>query len=230
MTENEFFEFACRSAKRATSNFGRIGHLICTQKRSLLELTLREPEMRTAFQQEAEHSNVFYGIEVPTRHTYRFTNTANGTTYRRGLIDFALLDSPSATETPDVLVELKEGPPNWAQIIQEDKSALDDYPKITKDIHKMSAEPAKSGRCMLHICQAADSGTINALLKKYDAVTQRAMDSAIATVTRCSGQACDGWFMLVILVVHQRGASKGSFIHRYSWANDHWNKSQTVQL
>ena len=56
MTEAEFIEFARSAALRATSNIGQIGHLVCTQANAKGEPTVREPEMRAAFQQEAEET------------------------------------------------------------------------------------------------------------------------------------------------------------------------------
>ena len=223
MTEAEFLDFARAAALRATRNIGRIGNLVCTQANAKGEPTLREPEMRTAFQQEAEEQGLFYGIEVPTRYTYRFT-TKEGTKQRRALVDFALLGSASVTADRNVLVEFKQGQPN--RILPTEDTPLD-YPKITKDLHKLWAEPVRHGRCMFHICQAADSGTFSAIEAKYNAVTQNAISLAAETVGENPANAQDGilsdcWFLLLILVLHQRGSSTGSFLHAGTWQGSHW--------
>ena len=108
MTEAEFIELARATALRATSNIGQIGHLVCTQANGKQEPTLREPEMRSSFQQEAEERGLFYGIEVPTKYTYRFVDT-EGQRRRRALVDFALLGAGAAAADRDVLVEFKQG-------------------------------------------------------------------------------------------------------------------------
>ena len=74
MTEAEFLDFARCAALRATSNIGRIRHLVCIQARNPKEPTLREPELRAAFEQEAEERSLYYGIEVRTVHTCRFVD------------------------------------------------------------------------------------------------------------------------------------------------------------
>ena len=220
MTETEFLDFARNASSRATSNVGRVGHLICTQARNTKKPTLREPEMRTAFQQEAEERRLFYGIEVPTVYSYQFTGVGT----RRALVDFALLASDTAKADRDVLVEFKQGQPNGV------RSAVDDtfdYPKITKDLHKLWAEPVRHGRCMFHICQAANSGTLSAVQAKYNAVTQEAITRASKTMdenpeSTAADFPSDAWFLLLILVLHQRGEKTGSFLHRATWEEKQW--------
>ena len=230
MTEAEFFEFARSAALRATSNIGRIGHLVCTQANKKQEPTLREPEMRTAFQQEAEERKLLYGIEVPTQYKYRFVDKV-GTVRRRALVDFVLLGSDPATMDRDVLVEFKQGQPN--RVLPTEDTPLD-YPKITKDLHKLLAEPGCHGRCMFHICQAADEGcqadsrTFAAIEAKYNAVTQNAINLASKTTGGHSDLAAqDGngpnrWFLLLILVLHQRGEKTGSYLHKATWDGSRW--------
>ena len=133
MTEAEFLEFARSAALRATSNIGSIGHLVCMQANAKGEPTLREPEMRTAFQQEAEERGLFYGIEVPTHYTYRFTDKKRELR-RRAPVDFALLGSDSTTADRDVLVKFKRGQPNR---VLPTEDTPQDYPMITKDLHKL---------------------------------------------------------------------------------------------
>ena len=163
MTESEFIGFARSAASRATSNIGQIGHLVCTQANAKGEPKLREPERRVAFQQEAEERGLFYGIEVPTIHTYRFVDRV-GEKRRRALVDFVLLGSDSTTADRDVLVEFKQGQLN--RVLPTEDTPLD-YPKITKDLHKLWAEPGRHGRCIFHICQAADAGTLSAIGARY---------------------------------------------------------------
>jgi hypothetical protein len=223
MTEAEFIEYARAAALRATSNIGQIGHLVCTQAKNPKEPILREPEMRTAFQQEAEAREMFYGIEVPTKYPYRFVDT-EGQSRRRALVDFALLNSGEAKSDRNVLVEFKQGQPNRVLSKVDDSF---DYPKITKDIHKLWAEPVRHGSCMFHICQAADRGTLAATEAKYNAVTQNAMNLASATISGNlevlrDDTTSERWFLLLILVLHQRGETTGSFLHRATWQKDHW--------
>ena len=231
MTEAEFFEFPRSAALRATSNIGRIGHLVCTQANKKQEPTLREPEMRTAFQQEAEERKLLYGIEVPTQYKYRFVDKV-GTVRRRALVDFVLLGSDPATMDRDVLVEFKQGQPN--RVLPTEDTPLD-YPKITKDLHKLLAEPGCHGRCMFHICQAADEGTLAVIEAKYNAVAQNAMNLASKTIGENPADAQDGilsggWFLLLILVLHQRGAKTGSLLHRGTWQGSHWEFQQPELL
>ena len=223
MNEADFIVFTRSASLRATSNIGRIGHLVCTQANQKQEPTLREPEMRTAFQQEAEERGLFYGIEVPTVHAYRFT-TKEGIKERRALVDFALLGSASATADRDVLVEFKQGQPNRVLPVGD---TLLDYPKISKDLHKLWAEPGRHGRYMFHICQAADEGTLAAIEAKYNSVTQNAMNLASKTVGANSADAqkgilSDRWFLLLVLVLHQRGSNTGSSLHSATWQGSHW--------
>ena len=223
MTEAEFLEFARSAALRATSNLGRIGHLVCTRANAKGERTLREPEMRAAFQQEAEERGLLYGIEVPTHYTYRFVDN-KGELRRRALVDFALLGSDSTTADRDVLVEFKQGQPN--RVLPTEDTPLD-YPKITKDLHKLWAEPGPHGRCMFHICQAADSGTFSVIKDKYNAATQNALSLASETRRQNLGAAqdeteSDDWLVLLILVLHQRFGKTGSYLHRAKWDGSRW--------
>ena len=162
MTEDDFCGFVDQSVKRATDRIGRVGHLLCTQSANPRERKLREPEMRIAFQQEAEARNLFYGIEVPTTYPYRISGEGE----RCALIDFALLEDALDTDgriVRNVLMELKEGQPYK---VRADESSAFDCPTITKDMHRLWAEPARFGRCIFHICQAADSGTPRGVAQK----------------------------------------------------------------
>lgn len=224
MTEAEFLEFTRSAALRATSNIGRIGHLVCTQANAKGEPTLREPEIRSAFQQEAEERGLYYGIEVPTNYTYRFTNK-EGEKRRRALVDFALHGSDLERVNWDVLLEFKQGQPS---VVRSGENAAPDYPTIRKDLHKLWGEPANYGRCMFHICRAADAGTLTAIKAKYNAVTHNSMNLASATMRAHSGPAAQGdnghdrWFLLLILVLRQRDEQSGSFLHRATWDGSQW--------
>jgi len=225
MNESDFLALVDRAVLRVTADIGRIGHLVCTQSRSKNEPTIREPEMRTAFQQEAEASGVFYGIEVPTKHTYSF----KGKSRRKALIDLAFLTSPIETDR-DVIVEFKEGQPSGG--LTGDSDELD-YPTITKDVHKLWAEPARSGRCMFHICQAANAGTLPAVISKYNAVTLSAKRSASITISDHKGRANEyggGWFILYVFVLRGRGTSLGSSLQRYRWSGTEWELERKAEL
>jgi len=217
MTENEFQELVDSAVLRITANIGHIGYLVSTQWRNGNEPTLREPEIRTAFQLTAEDYQRYYGIEVPTRHTYRF----EGEGYRRALIDFVLLTSSSHVDR-DVILEFKEGQP---AMVKTDELGAFDCPAITKDLHKLFAEPATSGRCMFHICQAAHSGTVPAVIRKYNEVTKSAKEKAAVTIANhvpMLSQHAGGWFFLYILVLHGRGQQQGWSLQRYSWNGMEW--------
>jgi hypothetical protein len=220
MTEEDFMEFGRAAALRATSNHGRIGNLIFTQTQNASEPTLREPEIRTAFQQEADKRGLFHGIEVPTKYPYQFT----GLGARRALTDFALLDGASISGIRNVLVEFKQGQPAG---VRSELDGTFDYPTITKDLHKLWAEPVRHGRCMFHICQAANERTMRAIKHKYNAVTLDAVNKSSQTIADNQrvirdGAAPDTWFLLLILVLHQRGDHKGSFLHRATWSGSEW--------
>jgi len=169
---------------------------------------------------------------VPTNHTYRFVDK-EGELQRRALVDFALLGSASATADRDVLVEFKQGQPSGVRSV-EDPSL--DYPTITKDLHKLWAEPSLHGRCMFHICQAADAGTLAAIEAKYNAVTQNAINLSAETTGGHSdpaaqnGNGPDRWFLLLILVLHQRGEKTGSFLHKATWDGSRWAFSEPELL
>jgi len=175
---------------------------------------------------------------VPTNHTYRFVDK-EGELQRRALVDFALLGSASATADRDVLVEFKQGQPSGVRSV-EDPSL--DYPTITKDLHKLWAEPSLHGRCMFHICQAADEGcqadsrTFSAIEAKYNAVTQNAINLASKTTGGHSDLAAqDGngpnrWFLLLILVLHQRGEKTGSSLNKATWDGSRWAFSEPELL
>ena len=219
MTAEEFLVFVRKTAHRATEHDGRVGNLVCTrtaQTVSRAEPKLREPELRVAMQQEAETCGQFYGIEVPTRYTYRFTGI--GEIGRRALTDFALLESSNPTAHRTVLVEFKAG-----QQRATDREGIDDYRKITKDLHKLLAEPAMYGCCMLHVCHAADDSTIEALKTTYTSAMKTARPLADATIQNNELVLRDHivggtpWFLLLVLVVHQRGkahAGEGPCLRR----------------
>lgn len=225
MTESDFLDFARAAVRRIAVRPDRIGNLVLTQTRKGDEPTLREPEMRTALQQEADHRGLLYGIEVPTRHTYQFTGIGK----RRALTDFALLDPETPNEVRDVLVELKEGQPSGKDAEVEGE-VVADSPAISKDLHKLRAERVRYGRCMLHICQAANAGTLPALVKKYDAAMRRALVSASATVgdtaaAHSQKEASEPWFILLILVLRQRGkanAAQGPRLYIGKWDGVGW--------
>jgi hypothetical protein len=211
MTEDEFLNFVRKAVCRVTRYIGRIGSLVCTQTEGNGEPTLREPEMRTALQQQADEDRLLYGIEVPTIHDYRFSGTGEGK--RRALIDFALLNSDTPNALRKVLVELKEGQPACVKTDQGE----DNYPTITKDLHKLIAEPSSHGACMLHICQTSDAGTIPSVLLKYNCAMKTAIDNATVTT---NSQVPPIWPLLLIFVVRGKGA--GLFYYKWQVSAKKW--------
>ena len=137
--------------------------------------------------------------------------------------------SPSSGRTPRRQIETcwwnsSKGQPSGVRSV-EDPSL--DYPTITKDLHKLWAEPSLHGRCMFHICQAADSGRFSVIKDKYNAATQNALSLASETRRQNLGAAqdeteSDDWLVLLILVLHQRLGKTGSYLHRAKWDGSRW--------
>jgi hypothetical protein len=85
--------------------------------------------------------------------------------------------------------------------------------KIRKDFEKLLLEGAVDGKSMLHICHAADNGTIPALLPKYNAAIRQAIRLARPAAERLDLRdplldPC--WFEFFVLVVRQRGEAGGN--------------------
>jgi len=231
VTETEFLTFIRAGALLATQVPGRVGYLVLTQERMRGEPTLREPELRTALQIQASLGKLLYGIEVPTFYSYSFA----GNSGRKALTDIALLSGADPYDTRSVLIELKEGQPA-VTISTSGGLKVVDVPAIRKDMHKLLAEPVMHGRCMLHICQATDQRTLPTLVAKYDAATRAAMLDMEKTRTaqpeigrRLPPPPGDLWFLLIFLVLHQRGrefANLGACLHIGTWDGNHWNVKQ----
>ena len=163
-----FVSFVAAAAKRAVVTNGRIGHLVLMQATDSLEPKLREPEMRHALSQVAEVTTVWYGIESPTTQGYRFT-LEPGDRLTSARHDFVLLAESDRDADKSNLLEL-EGQP---KVTVNEYGA--DCPMIRKDLQTLILEKAVDGKCMLHLCHAADSGTIPKLLGKYNAAIAQAI-------------------------------------------------------
>lgn len=200
MNRDAFVAFARQAVARAVSTDGHMGQLVYTQKASN-QPKLREPEMQFAFGYAAEAEGLPYGVEVPTDKLYRFTKEV-GTDKRRGCLDFVILDAVNPEAERLVLVEFKEGQPGT---ITDGRGAY--CPAITKDLHKLLLEPSADGKCMLHMCHAANSGTVRAVLAKYDAALRRAVEDARADddFSAATASRVVGWFEFLLLIGHQRG-------------------------
>lgn len=204
MDATEFHAFVSASAVRAVRTEGRISRLVVTQKTENLEPKIREPEMRHAMAQEAESrpEEVLYGIEVPTREKYRFT-TAPGEQVVSARHDFVILPEGRFDADRLNVVELKKDQPAL-----EGTGDDIDCPAIRKDIMKLILEKAEHGKSMIHICHAANSGTIPAVLHKYNAALWQGlrMSRPIAARLGLLDPFEDPtWFTLFVLVVHRRG-------------------------
>lgn len=198
MDQPAFLSFVAAAARRAVG--GTISHLVLTQTAQNGEPSLREPEMRHALAQEAEArpEPVHYGIEVPTKEGYRFT-MGPGDRETSARHDFVVLAEARHDASRENLVELKKGQAGG--------------PKIRKDLQKLLLERAVDGKCMMHICHAANRQTISALLEKYNAAMPQAIRLAREAATRhpLPDIADDpSWFSLFVLVVRQRGRAGGN--------------------
>ena len=200
-----FYAYVRAAAVRAVRAEGRISRLVLTRTTENLEPKIREPEMRHALAQEAESrsEDVFYGIEVPTRERYRFT-TAPGEQKVSARHDLVILSEARVDADRLNLVELKKDQPAL-------KGTGDDIdcPAIRKDIVKLILEKAEHGKSMIHICHAADSGTIRAVLHKYNAAVWQGLRMSRPTAARLGLPdpfEDTAWFTLFILVVRLRGA------------------------
>lgn len=205
MTRDEFLSFARGAAHRAVSADGRMDCLVYTQVESE-QPKVREPELQFAFGMEAEALGLLYGVEVPTHELYRFTRE-EGLGRRRGCMDFVLLGAPTPDAARLVLAEFKEGQPST---LTDERGTY--CPAISKDLHKLLREPAASGKSMVHICHAANAGTLRAVLAKYDAGLKRAVENVLAEQNpgaRSPWDADTCWFEFLLLIAHQRGKIGG---------------------
>ncbi|HVC95913.1 MAG TPA: hypothetical protein VND64_19645 [Pirellulales bacterium] len=199
MNPNEFRDFVKAASRRAVLCPGRIGGLVLTQTAKNREPRIREPEMRHALAQVAElMGDVYYGIEVPTRGTYRFV-PVGGENKVSARHDFVVLQGASYDAVRLNLVELKKDQPG--------------IPAISKDFQKLIRESAEHGKSMLHICHAANRRTVNSVLKKYNDALYAALTKArqYATEHKLQWPLDDAsWFTLFIFVVRKRGRDGGN--------------------
>lgn len=200
-----FHAFVRAAAVRAVRAEGRIGRLLLTRVTENLEPKIREPEMRHALAQEAESrtEEILYGVEVPTRVKYRFT-TAPGEQEVSARHDLVILSEARFDAERLNVVELKKDQPAL-----EGTGDDIDCPTIRKDILKLILEKTEHGKSMIHICHAADSGTIPAVLHKYNAAVWQGLRKSRPIAARLGLPdpfEDPTWFTLFILVVHLRGA------------------------
>lgn len=203
MDREAFDGFVRAAARRAVQDDGKISRLVLTQASENLEPKIREPEMRHALAQVAEsRPDIFYGIEAPTREGYRFTS-APGEKMVSARHDLVILSEASLNANRMNLVELKEGQPAL-----EGTGENMDCPMVSKDILKLILERAEHGKSMIHICHAANSGTIPALLRKYNVAVKKALRKSLQMADPL-GLPCpfqdSAWFTLFVLVLRQRG-------------------------
>lgn len=202
MERQRFFDLCVEASRLAVRDRGRIGNLRLTQQNERKEPIIREPEMLHAFCRtlDGPEWQTSYGIEVPTEKLYRFVDEEGEKTIRarHDLVLFSGDDS-------DVIVELKTGQPAAS-------ADGDDHPAISKDLRKLLLEKAP-GKAMFHICHAADSGTLPALIKKYNL----ALRFAIARIEEL-GQVREpfDWLDLYVLVLYERNPGGQPAIHRFS--------------
>ena len=126
----------------------RIGRLVLTQatKSKKPEPKIREPEMLHAMAQEAERrKTIFYGIEAPTKGSFRFT-LAPGERRTTARHDFVVLNGRRRSSERMNLLELKKDQPDT--IGPDDNK---DCPKVRKDFQELIVELAGDGKAMLHI-------------------------------------------------------------------------------
>lgn len=216
MTRDDYLSFARGAAHRAVAADGRMGCLVYTQVESG-QSKLREPELQFAFGMEAEALGLLYGVEVPTHELYRFTRE-EGLGRRRGCMDFVFLGAGTPDTARLVLTEFREGQPST---VTDDRGTF--APAISKDLHKLLREPAMNGKSMVHICHAANAGTIRAVLAKYDAGLKRAIENVRAEESPGAGSPWESgtcWFEFLLLVAHQRGKIGGgrACLYRLSFA------------
>jgi hypothetical protein len=210
-----FHAFVSAAAARALCGHGKIGRLVLTQTTKNLEPRIREPEMRHALAQEAQSrpEDVFYGIEVPTRKKYRFT-TAPGEQEVSARHDFVILSEARFDADRLNLLELKRDQPPLPGVGDDI-----DCPAIRKDIIKLILEKAGHGKSMLHICHAADCGTIPGVLRRYNAALRQALriSRQIFAPRGLPDPFQDpAWFTLFVLVARVRGAERrnGACLYR----------------
>jgi hypothetical protein len=205
MEHRELLSFVRSAVQRALRRPNRIGRLVLTQvtKSKKPEPKIREPEMRHALAQEAERQKrVFYGIEAPTKGSFRFTPAA-GERKTAARHDFVVLNGRRHSSVPMNLLELKKDQPGTAGP-ENDK----DCPKVRKDFQKLIAEPAGDGKAMIHILHGANKATVAAVLKKYNFAVRQALRRCLPSVEEHHIRhpfEDNRWFTLFIFVVRRRG-------------------------
>jgi hypothetical protein len=124
--------------------------------------------------------------------------------------DFVLFAPPPYDNIPprrDVLIEFK-------------RNVL----TIRKDLHKLLAEDARFGRCMLHVCHAADATTVGKIVEKYNSAMRGAIQDAQKTREKNGAEerdlVNDGWLILLVLALRHRGkanAGTGAQLRTLTW-------------
>jgi hypothetical protein len=210
MSHDDFLRFVQASVRRTLRRPNRIGGLVLTQvtKSKNPEPRIREPEMRHALAQEAEHQkNIFYGIEVPTKGSFRFT-LVEGERKTSARHDFVVVNGRRHSSRRMNLLELKKDQPDTTGH-GEDK----DCPKVRKDFQKLIVEPAGDGKAMLHIFHAAKKKTVAAVLTKYNLAICQALRRCLPLVEGHDVPdpfVDDRWFTLFIFVVRRRRKEPGN--------------------
>lgn len=214
MDQATFHELCHQASHLAVAVEGRIGDLVLMQANDGDEPIIREPEMRHAFclTLEGERWRLPYGIEVPTKRQYRFVDETgeNKTSARHDLV---LLTETAEGFKRDVLFESKREQPSL--VARPDGI---DCPAISKDYRKLLMEEGQSGKCMFHICHAANRGTLPAVLEKYNAGLTRARTRSLADATALGADLSHNercWFALYILVVNDRNHANQPYLHSY---------------
>jgi hypothetical protein len=209
MTQAEFLMFARGACLRAVETPGFIGFLRLTKqyRQAAGECKIREPELCQAFIDEAKARGLYFGLEVPTDCTYRFTPVP-GEGKRRALHDFVVFGLQRDEESPRVRIELKEGSPSMRR---DHAGVVVDVPALAKDLQKLLREPSLDGRAVVHVLQAADeNGTLPSLLAKYRVALRTAMNDVRRYVPAAYEQIAASWFSILILAVRRRGAQHGN--------------------
>jgi len=211
MDAGQFRDFVTASAVRAVSTPGRIGGLVLTQTTANLEPKIREPEMRHAMAQEAEsRKDLCYGIEVPTREKFRFTDTP-GEDHVSARHDFVVMKDDRYDAPRFNLVELKEGQPTVTGV-----GGDSDCRPIRKDFQKLILEIAEHGKSIVHILHAAKARSIRSVLGKYNiglwqGVRRSREEARLLLVP--DPVADPVWFTLFILVLHLRDQGDRPFLY-----------------
>lgn len=184
MDQQAFQDFVVAAARRASRDFGRIGHLKLTQTYREA-MRIREPEMRHALAQCAEEKSCSYGIEVPTEELYRFCEEP-GDRRVRARHDFVMFPDQRAAS---VLIELK---------------VSTDGKVITKDFVKLICERA-GGKAFIHLLPSKDTGTLPNLMRKYRDSGMQAAGEVAEKHPEVVLENDKAWFSVFVLIVSGDG-------------------------